>query len=506
MSSPPERKAIAAGVLSYWLHHAVLIATGFVVSPLLVRGLGAEGYGAWSLIATLAGWLAVLDFGVNAAVVRFVSLHAARGEHAEVRAVHATALALLGVLGAAAALVLALGSGAFAPFFGLAGERAFEARVVLVVVAIDLGFSLASSALLGTLTGLREFARANLLSAAVGIAKCGALVVLLAHGGGLVGVALVQLAANLVKAAGQWALLRSRAPDLGFDRALVRRATFDRIASYGAHGVLIALAARVAASVDSLVVGKLLSLRDVAFYAAPAALTLHLEKLVLAAVGVFVPIASASEAVGAHAENRRLYVAGSRFALLALGPVAVFLFVHGGALLRLWMGAEFATAGEPVLRVLVAAYALTLPQALAQGILRGTSRHRALAWTLCAQAAASLVLGVVLVERFGLVGAAIATAAPLLVANLAIVPMLTCAGLGLGWSEYVGRSHARPIVVLGVLGIAAWIARVEVGSWSALVLVASAIVLAGGALAYALGLDADERERLRAVVARIGRA
>src|SRR5262245_35767517 len=68
-------------VLSNWGVFIITLAVTFFQSPFIVRRLGNTYYGLWVLVGSLVGYLGLLDFGVRAAVTRYIArLHT---EHAD---------------------------------------------------------------------------------------------------------------------------------------------------------------------------------------------------------------------------------------------------------------------------------------------------------------------------------------------------------------------------------------------------------------------------------------
>src|SRR5262249_10503445 len=72
----------------------VAMLAWIVLTPALVRALGPEGFGVWSLFYALAGWMGSLDLGFAAVALRYGAAARARAAGAE-----AGEFATLAVLG-----------------------------------------------------------------------------------------------------------------------------------------------------------------------------------------------------------------------------------------------------------------------------------------------------------------------------------------------------------------------------------------------------------------------
>ena len=68
-----KKNSFKIGVILAYVLIIVNLVYGFIVTPFLVKQLNPTNYGAYKTISSLTGMIAVLDFGISSAVVRFVS-------------------------------------------------------------------------------------------------------------------------------------------------------------------------------------------------------------------------------------------------------------------------------------------------------------------------------------------------------------------------------------------------------------------------------------------------
>lgn len=498
--------SFATSLGSYWFYYLAQVVAAFVVSPYVVRHLGAEGYGIWSTLLSAAGYLTILDLGIHAALVRQIALvdrgrseTAGDGIDSATRALtttFSTAFTLLIGLGALVSTLLFVASPMLVEFLGVTEARRDEALLACRIVAIDLGIGLFGAAFLGVLAGLRRFVRINLATIGLVVVRSIVLVWMLERGAGLVSVALVQLSATLVKHALQFAVLRREVPGLRFRPRAFDVSVRDELLSYGAYALLIVLALKVLLYTDSLVIARCLSPSDVTYYAVPASLLEHVERLALAAVAVLVPFVSATDSSTDEAKHRRIWLIGTRYAALLLLPISFTIYAVGGEFLGLWMGDEIRSRGGPVLSILAVAQFVALPQLLAHGILKGTGRVRFLALALLAQAATNLVLSLVLVRSHGLTGVAIGTAIPLVVVALMVIPIYLCRTLEVSLRDYLASVIVRPALLAAVLVIIDRFLDVRPTSYWELAAYAASVSSLAAIGAVRFGLEPEHRVKL----------
>lgn len=475
-------RKIVENVFSSWANLGISVVIAFLVSPVIVNNLGKELYGVWTLIVSVTGYFTVLDFGVNTAIVRYISKSSAQEDHAQARQIYSTSLAIFGIT----SLVILLFSFVFGYFFQDLFKLYNLPRTylygVFMISALDLAGGLVCSVFLGSLAGLQEFKYINGTSVLVNVVKSALLLVLLRHGFALLTLALLQLSASGIRALCQYLLLKKRYHFISFSRTAVTRDAIKLIYSYSVYSFIIAVALKLLFYTDSVVIGAMISVSDVAFYAIPSTLLDYLEKFVWAMIAVLVPVISANEATDRDSGNSRLYIVGTRYTLMVSMPVVIALYFYGDDFIRIWMGLEFGMRSSWVLRILLIGFGASFSQLIAHGILKGTSRHRVLAYILALEALANLGMSLALSRRFGIEGVAVGTMVPLLLASLAIV-IYTCKVLGLNFLRYFFASYAG-----AVLGLIAAVLVVKVlGDYSNSYL---GVVLHSFALAIAFWLTA----------------
>jgi O-antigen/teichoic acid export membrane protein len=124
------------------------------------------------------------------------------------------------------------------------------------------------------------------------------------------------------------------------------------------------------ASLDRLLIGSLVSISAVAYYATPSEVITRLLIVPLAIVGVLFP-AFSSGFVQDKARTKLLFVRGVKYTSLAIFPFLLVVIVFAREGMTLWVGAEFAKHGTTVLQWLAMGVFFNgigqIPFALVQG-------------------------------------------------------------------------------------------------------------------------------------------
>src|SRR3979409_2179903 len=98
---------------SNWVVTLITIAATYILTPFTIRKLGQEGYGTWTLITAMTGYMSLLALGVPMACVRYLSQHVAEGDPRAMNKAIGGGVGLYLMIGVAA---LVIGAGLTAGF------------------------------------------------------------------------------------------------------------------------------------------------------------------------------------------------------------------------------------------------------------------------------------------------------------------------------------------------------------------------------------------------------
>jgi O-antigen/teichoic acid export membrane protein len=111
-------------------------------------------------------------------------------------------------------------------------------------------------------------------------------------------------------------------------------------------------------------------------------------------------------------------------------PITVTLVILAGPLIQAWVGRGFE-ASILVLQILAAATAIRVGNATATTLLKGSGRHRFVAFSNLATALVNLTLSIVLARYMGLPGVALATLVPLAFTAMTLQFPTACRRVGI---------------------------------------------------------------------------
>lgn len=486
--------SILKNVTSNWAALAVNIALSFFVAPYVVASLGIVYYGVWTLLNQFTGYLWLFDLGVRESVIKYVAQYGASGEHEQLEA---TVNASLFLYSAIAVLAMA-GTAAMAfalPYaFNIPPDSVWEARITLLLTGGSIAQGFVFNVFVGVLMGMRRYYVVSQMGVVFSFLRTGFIVLALKSGYGIIALGVSQFGMGLI--VGLFVVWQARRslPTYRPRITVPTRAEFRRIFDYAKYVLGNNIGEKIVFSTDAIVIGAMLPVATLAYYAVAGSLVGYLRNFMAATASVLNPESSAMAARREDARLTHLFLTASK-AMVVLGlPVCVGLIVLGERFISLWMGPQFGPLSGRVLAVLAMGYFCGLPHYCISAVLYGLNRHKIMARWRAVEAALNLTLSVLLILRFGIIGAALGTLfSHFAIASIAL-PRAMRTVLGLRLSDYYLSVYARPMLAgvpfaAACLGIE-WLAPSSLLTLGALGAAAMPIY---GLSAWFIALDAGER-------------
>lgn len=490
MSSRSHRFArnVSAGLAGQGL----VALLGFVLTPMLIRLLGLEGYGLYVLMQAATSYLLLGTLGAGSAAVKYTAEHAVHGGRAFHETQRLSVVLHLGGAAVAAALLFAAAPWFAERLFRVPAELMAPGVFMLRCAAVGGVFVAGTQAASSTLQGLQAFGAHNRLVVAQAVLMTGGAVGLAALGFGVNGVGRWHVLLSAVVFLVAVYVARAQAAPAAAHhggKALDRRA-------FVAYGLSLwggSLAWVITNQADKVVIAQAASLSALTLYAVPAGLLQRLQLLPAVVSTVLLPMFSELRHGDAEHEEtaRRMYLKSTRFVLFAVLPPLVVLFCVMPQFLGLWVGGHFSDASVWPARLLVAAQGFTLFNYVANAAAAARGRVWYVSAVNWGQALVSLAGWALFVPRHGLLGVALgsllAQALPAFAYLFAVHRLLR-----VGWGSFFAEALAAPAAAALVLLVVAFPPHALATTWPRMISLGVIGLLAFYVTAWVL-MPADDR-------------
>ena len=384
-------------------HGAPLIAALFAV-PALVSALGPERFGFLALAWALVGYFSLFDLGLGRALSRLVAERRGTAVESGLPALSGAALTMTLVLGIFAGLLVYAAAGWICGrMLSLPAAMVGEATVAVQILAASLPLVTLTAALRGVLEGARHFGWVNAIRVPLGVLTFMAPLAVAYGAAPLPAVCAVLALLRVLALAAHWAVCWRLLRPL----ALLRWPQVEpvrQILGYGAWVTVSNIAGPLMVYADRFVIGALISVAAVGYYAAPYEVLTRLWILPAALTGALFPALAAASAGGARTLQRK----GTLVILGTAVPIALAAGLAAPVWMGAWLGQDFATRGVVVAQWLAAGVAINCLAHVPFSLLQARGRPDLTGVLHLAELPLYIVLLWLLTRSRGIEGAAIA--------------------------------------------------------------------------------------------------
>jgi O-antigen/teichoic acid export membrane protein len=499
---------IARSIGTNWLLLGLNVGISFFMSPFVVNKLGSTYYGIWAISLQFTGYLYLMDFGVRESVIRYTSKYATRGQGRQLNQILSTALLLYAPI-TLGCIALTLGCAWGVPiWFDISPEYATEAQLAVMFVGFTIAQTFIFNVFTGVLQGLGRFDIANLTGIVTTIVRSTLIVVALTLGYKLVALAAIQFfmaivggmigaiaATRQLKATG--IPLRLRLPTKSRFAALRRN-----VLGYGFYVLINNVAQKINFASDAVVIGIFMPVSFVTPYAIAGSLIDYLRQLILSTAQVFNPLSSKLYTQRRTEDLALMLIQGAKLTVIVTLPIALTFAVLGKEFVGLWMGKEYMESAGSVLLILGLTQIISAPHYVVSSVLYGMSKHRTMGFMRVGEAAANLILSIILVQRMGIVGVAYGTAISHTIVVLILLPTLVTRFVAINVSGFMLGAYFRPLIAAIPFLLGAFWLRSNAAAESLLELFVQigALVCLYLPCVYAIALNIEERNKLKQLV------
>jgi len=390
-----------------WSLAAQILPLGVAVIciPLIIAGAGVERFGVLALAWALIGYSSLFDFGLGRAITKTAAEQLGRGDGAVASTIRTGLLMTAGVGVIGAALLYALSPWLVESVLRIPADLQPESLATFQLVALAVPIVTLTAGLRGAVEAYQQFRTVAAVNVTMGtITFAGPLVALsfsttvpamvlaLVAGRLVAGIAYAVSVAGLIEGASR------QVPASGSARRLLR---------FGSWMTVTNVVGPVMDYMDRFIVGALLSVSAVAYYAIPFDVVTRLRTVTGALMGVLFP-AFSTALIADRARAFALYVTGIRHLLLALTLPVLMLVVFAEEGLRLWLGSAFAEQSERVVQWLALGQLIHAVAAVPYALLQAAGRPDVTARLHLVELPFYLAAIWVLVSFWGIAGAAAA--------------------------------------------------------------------------------------------------
>jgi O-antigen/teichoic acid export membrane protein len=330
---------------------SIPLLAAFFAIPLLIHGLGTDRFGVLTLAWMVIGYFSLFDLGLGRALTQVVAEKLSEGDDTKAPPLVWTALAMMFVLGLVGTSVVSL----ISPWLvhsvlKIPGPLQVEMVHSFYLLAAAIPLVVVTAGFVGILSAFQRFGTVNAIRAPMGIYSFLAPLAVLPFSHSLVLLTAVLVLGRLLTCGGYLVACLPAMPPLRSGLAL-EGAGIEPLFHFGAWMTVTNVIGPLMVYLDRFVIGAIVSVAAVAYYATPYEMVTKLLIIPGAILGVLFPAFAVSHRQD-HDRMVRLFARGTKYIALILFPVILVITAFAQEGLQWWLGDEFARYSTPVLQCL----------------------------------------------------------------------------------------------------------------------------------------------------------
>ena len=399
-----------ASVMVSYLTIFVNSACNLILTPLYLRFLGAENYGLYQMVYSVAHYILILDFGINLTMIKYISMYKVRNQKQEECNFAAHSLAVVSIIIAAILLIGLVLNGLLTRIYPtITADEAGLAHKLFLLMVINVAFAVLEHYFQGVVLANEHFVIQKLTALIKVVMKIVLTLILLWRGLGMITLAIVDLSltvgALLILSVYSFRVLSFRIRFSGFDRALTAGMLAFMFAVF-----LQSIVSYVNNLVDKTILGIMTTKTDVTVYSVAMTFITLFNSLPHAISGIFLPQATKVIHAGAGRKELTAFVVRpGRIQFMICGSILAGFALFGREFITLWVGKKQIEAWTVAL-IIMAPSLIPLVESTAQSILDVKNKRMVRSLIMLALSVMNVAVTVILVGKFGMIGAPVGTA------------------------------------------------------------------------------------------------
>ena len=331
------------------LGHGLPLIVGVVTIPALIDRLGTERFGVLAILWVVIGYFNLFDFGIGRALTKMIAEQLGIGKIGDIPALIQTALVLTCAFGIFGALM-------FAGLSRLLVEDLLNIDIALqkevlrafFLMALAIPFVIVTTCLRGILEAYQRFNEVTAVRIPMGILIFIGPLAVLQFTDSLLSVVIFLFIVRVITLGTYLIFCLHLVPGMLTTLSINRR-MIRSFLTFGGWMTVCNTISPLMVYLDRLLIGAIISMTAVSYYSVPYEVVTKLWVLSIALVGVLFPAFSAT--VGNDKIRAAwLFDRAVNIIFLIMFPLSLVIITLSYEGLEIWLGAEFARNGQPVLQ------------------------------------------------------------------------------------------------------------------------------------------------------------
>ena len=441
------------GILSY-VSLGVSNVLAILYTPFMLRMMGQSEYGLYALVLSIVSYLALMDFGFGATIVRYIALFKSKNQTEKLPSLYGMFISLYSIIGLLCfviGMVLYFKTDAFfgATFNAVELEKA---RMMILIIVVYLSISFPFSIFGSIIIANEKFVFQKILTIIKALLTPMLMIPLLLMGYRSVAMIVVAVVIGiLIIVSNVWFCfykIKIKIAFTNFDFPLLKQ-----IFWFSLFVFIKMVLERVYWSSGQFILGATIGTVSVAIFSIALQMKGYYESFSQAISGLFLPRVTSMVANNdSSLQISEIFVKVGRIQFHIIGYILCVYVLIGQQFIVFWAGKNYESAFDMSLFIMVP-YTIPLIQSIGYSLVQAYNVQKPLILIFLVTTILTIVISFLLIDKFGAKGCAIALSIAIIVGEILLMNWFYYKQLGINiplfWKEI--SKIAIPMIAISVL-------------------------------------------------------
>jgi O-antigen/teichoic acid export membrane protein len=416
------KNQIKAGALLSYLQLGLGSVISIIYTPIMLRLLGQSEYGLYNLVASVVGYLGILNFGFSSAYIKYFSAFKTSNDLKSIMKLNGMFVIIFGIIA-----LISLAAGGVLTLYAkeILGSEITEkessiAQILLLIMTLNIAISFIGIIFTTYITANEKFIVLKLIQIVKVTTTPLLTLPILIAGYGAIGMVIIATIVNLIiEFINAYYCIKKL--KIGFSFREFDYKLMKQMSVFSSFIFINLIVNQINWNIDRFIIGRFHGTIAVATYSLAAQLNTYYLSLSTAISSVFIP--RVNKMISSNVPPREissLFARVGRVQFFVLSLIFTSLIFFGKSFIYLWAGDNYSSSYVIAL-ILIIPVTVPLIQNLGIEIQKAKNMHQFRSWTYLFIAILNVLISIPLVKHYQGVGAAIGTAISLIVGNIFIM-------------------------------------------------------------------------------------
>ena len=406
-----KKNEIKSGAIIGYINMIANIIVTFVYTPIMLKLMGNEEFGLYSLVSSVISYLSVLDMGFGNAMIRFISKAQAKKEYDKEKEINGLFLILYSAIGIITIFIgIALINNIQKLFPALTQDEIGKAKVIMEILILTIAISFPLSIFDSYVMACEKFKFLKILNLVKTISIPLTMLPLLFLGYKAIAMVIVTSIFNIMyHICTLLCCFKKLNMQIYISKGKFNVELFKNIFNYSFFVFLGLIVDTVFNNTDQVILGSVCGTVAVSIYSVGSKIINMNTTVSTTLSGLFLPkITKMLEEKEADYKISNLFLKVSRIQIYLMVLISSGFIVYGKQFLNLWVGGGYEQTYYIILLIILPAL-IPLTQNIGISIIQAKNKHQFRSVVYFIIAIINVILTIPLAKRFEGIGAAIGT-------------------------------------------------------------------------------------------------